>query len=44
MDKDKFNKQLKKKLEERFGKEYVNEKITIVGLDDKNKEKWWKKS
>tara|TARA_A100000172_G_scaffold58425_1_gene38127 strand:+ start:659 stop:784 length:126 start_codon:yes stop_codon:yes gene_type:complete len=38
-DKDKFNKQLKKELEKRFGQEYVKEKITIVGLDEKDKEK-----
>jgi hypothetical protein len=35
MGKDKFNKQFKKELEKKFGKKYVNEKITIIGLDDK---------
>ena len=35
MNKDKFNKELKKELEKRFGQEYVNKKITIIGLDDK---------
>ena len=35
MSKDKFNKQLKKELEKKFGKEYVTKKITIIGLDDK---------
>jgi hypothetical protein len=35
MNKDKFNKQLKKELEKRFGQEYVKKKITIIGLDDK---------
>ena len=29
-----FNKALKEKLEDTFGKEYVNDKITIMGLDD----------
>ena len=29
-----FNKALKTKLEDKFGKEYVNDKIIIIGLDD----------
>ena len=34
---EEFNKKLKEKLEEKFGKEYVNKKITIVGLNDSDK-------
>ncbi len=29
-----FNKALKEKLEEKFGKEFVNDKIIIMGLND----------
>ena len=29
-----FNKKLKEKLEKDFGKEFVNDKIIIMGLDD----------
>tara|TARA_B100001057_G_C22840739_1_gene946992 strand:+ start:1920 stop:2060 length:141 start_codon:yes stop_codon:yes gene_type:complete len=29
-----FNKALKEKLEDSFGKEFVNDKIIIMGLDD----------
>jgi len=32
-----FNKTLKEKLEDTFGKEYVNNKIIIMGLDDDDK-------
>ena len=31
---EEFNKKLKEKLEDKFGKEYVDNKIVIVGLDD----------
>lgn len=34
---DKFNEALKKKLETDFGKKFVNDKIIIMGLDDKPK-------
>ena len=34
-----FNEALKEKLEDVFGKEYVNDKIVIMGLDDKQKDK-----
>ena len=44
MNKDKFNKQLKKELEKRFGQEYVNKKITIIGLDDKGERRWVKQN
>ena len=33
-DMKEFNKALKEKLENTFGKEYVNDKIIIMGLDD----------
>ena len=45
MNTDDFNKQLKKKLEETFGEKFVNDKIVIMGLDNKDKndkEKTWK--
>ena len=29
-----FNKALKEKLEDKFGKEFVDDKIIIMGLDD----------
>lgn len=29
-----FNKALKAKLENQFGKEFINEKVIIMGLDD----------
>ncbi len=29
-----FNKKLKEKLEDKFGQEYVDNKIVIMGLDD----------
>ena len=31
---EEFNKKLKEKLEDKFGKEYVDNKIVIMGLDD----------
>jgi len=31
---EEFNKKLKEKLEDKFGKEYVDNKIVIIGLDD----------
>ena len=31
---EEFNKKLKEKLEKDFGKEFVNDKIIIMGLDD----------
>ena len=31
-----FTKALKEKLEDTFGKEYINDKVTIMGLDDDN--------
>jgi hypothetical protein len=31
---EEFNKKLKEKLEDKFGKEYVNNKIVIMGVDD----------
>jgi hypothetical protein len=34
-----FNKALKEKLEDTFGKEYVNDKIIIMGLDDDDDDK-----
>ena len=34
MSVEEFNKKLKEKLEDKFGKEYVNDKIIIMGLDD----------
>ena len=45
MNKENFNKELKEKLEETFGKDFVNDKIVIMGLDDedkndKGKDKW----
>ena len=33
-DMKEFNKALKEKLENTFGKEYVNDKIIIMGMDD----------
>jgi hypothetical protein len=33
-DMKEFNKALKEKLEDTFGKEYINDKIIIMGLDD----------
>tara|TARA_B100000963_G_scaffold229445_1_gene200109 strand:- start:855 stop:995 length:141 start_codon:yes stop_codon:yes gene_type:complete len=33
-----FNKALKEKLEDSFGKEFVNDKIIIMGLDDDDEE------
>jgi len=35
---EEFNKKLKEKLEDKFGKEYVNKKIVIMGLDDDEEE------
>ena len=37
-DMKEFNKALKEKLEDTFGKEYVNDKIVIMGLDDDKEE------
>lgn len=34
MSVEEFNKKLKEKLEDKFGKEYVDNKIVIMGLDD----------
>jgi hypothetical protein len=34
MSVEEFNKKLKEKLEDKFGKEYVDNKIIIMGLDD----------
>tara|TARA_R110002050_G_scaffold300428_1_gene469757 strand:- start:1771 stop:1977 length:207 start_codon:yes stop_codon:yes gene_type:complete len=31
---DDFNKALKTKLEDAFGKEFINDKVIIMGLDD----------
>ena len=39
MSVEEFNKKLKEKLEDKFGKEYVDNKIVIMGLDDDNEEK-----
>jgi hypothetical protein len=33
-----FNKALKEKLEDSFGKEFVNDKIIIMGLNDEKEE------
>ncbi len=33
-----FNKALKEKLKDTFGKEFVNDKIVIMGLDDGKEE------
>ena len=38
MSVEEFNKKLKEKLEDKFGKEYVNDKIIIMGLDDDDEE------
>ena len=37
MNKKNLNKELKEKLEEAFGKDFVNNKIVIMGLDDEDK-------
>jgi hypothetical protein len=34
MSVEEFNKKLKEKLEDKFGKEYVDNKIVIMGFDD----------
>jgi len=39
MSVEEFNKKLKEKLEDKFGKEYVDNKIVIMGLDDDDEEK-----
>tara|TARA_R110002049_G_scaffold246230_1_gene420246 strand:- start:41 stop:163 length:123 start_codon:yes stop_codon:yes gene_type:complete len=39
MSVEEFNKKLKEKLEDKFGKEYVDNKIVIMGLNDDNEEK-----
>ena len=31
---DDFNKALKAKLQDKFGKEFINDKVIIMGLDD----------
>jgi hypothetical protein len=38
MSVEEFNKKLKEKLEDKFGKEYVDNKIVIMGLDDDDEE------
>jgi hypothetical protein len=38
MSAEEFNKKLKEKLEDKFGKEYVDNKIIIMGLDDDDDE------
>ena len=35
---DEFNKKLKEKLEEDFGKKFVSDKVIIMGLDDEAEE------
>lgn len=37
MNRKNLNKELKEKLEETFGKDFVNNKIVIMGLDDEDK-------
>tara|TARA_R100000742_G_C4265462_1_gene83484 strand:- start:1107 stop:1232 length:126 start_codon:yes stop_codon:yes gene_type:complete len=39
MSTEEFNKKLKEKLEDKFGKEYVDNKIIIMGLDDDDDDK-----
>tara|TARA_Y100001938_G_scaffold151150_1_gene246581 strand:+ start:538 stop:660 length:123 start_codon:yes stop_codon:yes gene_type:complete len=39
MSVEEFNKKLKEKLEDKFGKEYVDNKIVIMGLDDDDDDK-----
>jgi|TARA_X000001036_G_C20265614_1_gene638096 hypothetical protein len=38
MSVEEFNKKLKEKLEDKFGKEYVDNKIVIMGFDDDDEE------
>ena len=35
---DDFNKALKAKLQDKFGEEFINDKVIIMGLDDDNDE------
>ena len=37
-DMKEFNKAVKEKLEDKFGKEFVKDKIVIMGLDDDKEE------
>ena len=39
MNKKNLSRELKEKLEETFGKDFVNDKIVIMGLDDEDKNK-----
>ena len=43
MSVEEFNKKLKEKLEDKFGKEYVDNKIVIMGLDDDEEKEWKRK-
>jgi hypothetical protein len=38
MSVEEFNKKLKEKLEEEYGKKFVSDKVIIMGLDDDNEE------